>query len=343
MPAPEANLMHNRQIILSKLPQGKLTVDCFLARQAPMPIPGPGDVLLRTLYAPLDAASRAWMQGATYRAGLQAGDIMAATTLAEVVKSHSPLLAAGDLVLAETGWQTFAVVSAANAVKQPDIAPRTHLLSVYGVAGLTAYFGLLECGRPRAGETVVVSAAAGSVGSFAGQIARLNGCRTVGIAGGSAKTALLTDRLGFDAAIDYKAENLPEALRRACPEGIDVLFDNVGGDILAACLPHMAKQGRIVCCGAVSQYDAASPPAAPAGIPGLLIVNSLTMQGFLLADFLHQRERALAALTAWVAAGQLTVLEDLITGFDALPAALVGLLAGENIGKRIVQVAEPVA
>ncbi|EPC6045863.1 NADP-dependent oxidoreductase [Serratia ureilytica] len=331
--------MKNRQIILGTLPQGKLTVDCFQTREAPMPIPGPEEVLLRTLYVPLDAASRAWMQGVTYRSGLQVGDIMAATALAEVVESRSPLLAAGDIVLAETGWQTFTALPAAEALKQPNIVPHTHLLSVYGVPGLTAYFGLLECGHPKAGETVVVSAAAGAVGMFAGQIARLHGCRTVGIAGGAAKTALLTDRLGFDAAIDYKAENLHDALRRSCPDGIDVLFDNVGGDVLAACVPHMAKQGRIVCCGAVSQYDTASPPAAPAGIPGLLIVNSLTMRGFLLADFLQRQEQALAALTAWVAEEKLAVIEDLITGFELLPAALVGLLAGENIGKRIVQVA----
>ncbi|CUZ03891.1 NADP-dependent oxidoreductase [Serratia marcescens] len=330
--------MQNRQIILGKLPQGKLTVDCFQTRETPMPIPGPGEVLLRTLYVPLDAASRAWMQGVTYRSGLQPGDIMAATTLAEVVTSRSPLLAAGDIVLAETGWQTFTALPAAEALKQPDIVPHTHLLSVYGVPGLTAYFGLLECGRPKAGETVVISAAAGAVGMFAGQIARLHGCHTVGIAGGAAKTALLTDRLGFDAAIDYKAGNLHDGLRRSCPNGIDVLFDNVGGDILAACLPHMAKQGRIVCCGAVSQYDTASPPAAPAGIPGLLIVNSLTMRGFLLADFLHRQEQALTALTAWVAEEKLAVIEDLIAGFELLPAALVGLLAGENTGKRIVQV-----
>ncbi|MFK3764171.1 NADP-dependent oxidoreductase [Serratia ureilytica] len=331
--------MKNRQIILGTLPQGKLTVDCFQTREAPMPIPGPEEVLLRTLYVPLDAASRAWMQGVTYRSGLQVGDIMAATALAEVVESRSPLLAAGDIVLAETGWQTFTALPAAEALKQPNIVPHTHLLSVYGVPGLTAYFGLLECGHPKAGETVVVSAAAGAVGMFAGQIARLHGCRTVGIAGGAAKTALLTDRLGFDAAIDYKAENLHDALRRSCPDGIDVLFDNVGGDVLAACVPHMAKQGRIVCCGAVSQYDTASPPATPAGIPGLLIVNSLTMRGFLLADFLQRQEQALAALTAWVAEEKLAVIEDLITGFELLPAALVGLLAGENIGKRIVQVA----
>ncbi|ENZ3706100.1 TPA: NADP-dependent oxidoreductase [Serratia marcescens] len=330
--------MQNRQIILGKLPQGKLTVDCFQTRETPMPIPGPGEVLLRTLYVPLDAASRAWMQGVTYRSGLQPGDIMAATSLAEVVTSRSPLLAAGDIVLAETGWQTFTALPAAEALKQPDIVPHTHLLSVYGVPGLTAYFGLLECGRPKAGETVVISAAAGAVGMFAGQIARLHGCRTVGIAGGAAKTALLTDRLGFDAAIDYKAGNLHDGLRRSCPNGIDVLFDNVGGDILAACLPHMAKQGRIVCCGAVSQYDTASPPAAPAGIPGLLIVNSLTMRGFLLADFLHRQEQALTALTAWVAEEKLAIIEDLIAGFELLPAALVGLLAGENTGKRIVQV-----
>lgn len=319
--------MQNRQIILVKLPQGKLTADCFQTRKAPMPIPGPEEVLLRTLYVPLDAASRAWMQGVTYRSGLQAGDVMAATVLAEVVESRSPLLAAGDLVLAETGWQTFAVVPAAGALKQSDIVPHTHLLSVYGVPGLTAYFGLLECGRPKAGETVVVSAAAGAVG----------------IAGGGAKTALLTDRLGFDAAIDYKAENLHDALRRSCPNGIDVLFDNVGGNILATSLQHMAKQGRIVCCGAVSQYDTASPPAAPAGIPGVLIVNSLTMRGFLLADFLHRQEQALAALTVWIAEGKLAVIEDLITGFELLPAALVGLLAGKNRGKRIVQVARPSA
>ncbi|HEJ0331129.1 NADP-dependent oxidoreductase [Serratia marcescens] len=330
--------MQNRQIILGKLPEGKLTVDCFQTRETPMPIPGPGEVLLRTLYVPLDSASRAWMQGVTYRSGLQPGDIMAATTLAEVVTSRSPLLAVGDIVLAETGWQTFTALPAAEALKQPNIVPHTHLLSVYGVPGLTAYFGLLECGRPKAGETVVISAAAGAVGMFAGQIARLHGCRTVGIAGGAAKTALLTDRLGFDAAIDYKAGNLHDGLRRSCPNGIDVLFDNVGGDILAACLPHMAKQGRIVCCGAVSQYDTASPPAAPAGIPGLLIVNSLTMRGFLLADFLHRQEQALAALTAWVAEEKLAVIEDLIAGFELLPAALVGLLAGENTGKRIVQV-----
>lgn len=330
--------MQNRQIILGKLPQGKLTVDCFQTRETPMPIPGPGEVLLRTLYVPLDAASRAWIQGVTYRSGLQPGNIMAATTLAEVVTSRSPLLAAGDIVLAETGWQTFTALPAAEALKQPDIVPHTHLLSVYGVPGLTAYFGLLECGRPKAGETVVISAAAGAVGMFAGQIARLHGCRTVGIAGGAAKTALLTDRLGFDAAIDYKAGNLHDGLRRSCPNGIDVLFDNVGGDILAACLPHMAKQGRIVCCGAVSQYDTASPPATPAGIPGLLIVNSLTMRGFLLADFLHRQEQALTALTAWVAEEKLAVIEDLIAGFELLPAALVGLLAGENTGKRIVQV-----
>ena len=330
--------MQNRQIILGKLPQGKLTVDCFQTRETPMPIPGPGEVLLRTLYVPLDAASRAWMQGVTYRSGLQPGDIMAATTLAEVVTSRSSLLAAGDIVLAETGWQTFTALPAAEALKQPDLVPHTPVLSVYGVPGLTAYFGLLECGRPKAGETVVISAAAGAVGMFAGQIARLHGCRTVGIAGGAAKTALLTDRLGFDAAIDYKAGNLHDGLRRSCPNGIDVLFDNVGGDILAAGLPHMAKQGRIVCCGAVSQYDTASPPAAPAGIPGLLIVHSLTMRGFLLADFLHRQEQALTALTAWVAEKKLAVIEDLIAGFELLPAALVGLLAGENTGKRIVQV-----
>jgi NADPH-dependent curcumin reductase CurA len=214
----------------------------------------------------------------------------------------------------------------------------SHLLSVYGVAGLTAYFGLLKCGRPRAGETVVVSAAGGSVGSLVGQIAKIKGCRTIGIAGGAAKCALLTTELGFDGAVDYKAGDTRRALRAACPDGIDVYFDNVGGDVLEACLFNMAEHGRIACCGAVSQYDGAAPAHGPSGVPGLIVTQRLTLTGFVVMDFYDEREAALADLKSWVESGALKVREDIFEGLESLPRALVGLLAGDNVGKRMVKV-----
>ena len=329
----------NHQIVLARLPQGdKLAPEHFAAAQSAVPTPGEGEVLLRSLYISLDAANRAWMQGATYRSALKAGDVMAGGALAEVVESHAPGLAPGDLVFADTGWQEFAALPARHLTKLPRIAPLSHLLSVYGVAGLTAYFGLLDCGRPKAGETVVVSAAAGSVGLFVGQIAKLKGCRTVGIAGGAAKCALLTDELGFDAAVDYKAGDTRRALRAACPDGIDVYFDNVGGDVLEACLFNMALHGRIACCGAVSQYDGAAPAGGPRGVPGLIVTKRLTLRGFVVMDFYDRQEAALADLRAWVTSGQIVVREDIIDGLENLPRALIGLLAGENIGKRMVKV-----
>jgi NADPH-dependent curcumin reductase CurA len=329
----------NQQIILTTLPKDKLSEDHFELRNAQMPSPAKGEVLLRTLYVALDAASRAWMQGATYRAGLKSGDLMAGMSLAEVIESHSPNLEPGDLVFTETGWQTFTVVSAQNLTKLPRVEPLSHLVSVYGVPGLTAYFGLLECGLPKPGNTVVVSAAGGAVGSIVGQLARIKGCRAVGVAGGPAKCALLTEELGFDAAVDYKAGNLVEDLKSACPDGIDIYFDNTGGDILDACLTNMAQYGRIVCCGAVSQYDDGTPSSGPNGFPGLAILKSLTIRGFLLFDFLDRQEQATAELRNWVSKGQIIVREDILEGFDALPRALVGLLAGENIGKRMVKIA----
>ena len=329
----------NRQIVLDHLPQGRLTPSTFRQTESPVPTPGEGEVLLRTLYVSLDAANRAWMQGATYRAALAAGDVMAGGALAEVVASNSANLAPGDRVFADTGWQDYAVLTGAGLHKLPALEPVTHLLSVYGVAGLTAYFGLLDCGQPQAGETVVVSAAAGSVGSLVGQIARIKGCRTVGIAGGQAKCDLLVRELGFDAAVDYKAEGLRRALRGACPDGIDVYFDNVGGDVFEACLFNMKTHGRIACCGAVSQYDGDAPPHGPRGVPGLIVTKRLTLRGFIVSDFDARRDAALAELKGWVESGQLKVREDVITGLEALPAALIGLLAGENIGKRMVKVA----
>ena len=328
----------NRQFILTELPQGKLAPSHFKLAEGAMPRAEEGQVLVRTRYISLDAANRAWMQGATYRAALGAGDVMAGGALAEVVESRAAHLKPGDLVFADTGWQDYAAVPAKHLTAIPRSEPLSHLLSVYGVAGLTAYFGLLECGQPKAGETVVVSAAAGSVGAFVGQIAKIKGCRVVGIAGGAAKCALLTRELGFDEAVDYKAGGLGRALRAACPDGIDVYFDNVGGEVFEASLFNMANHGRIACCGAVSQYDGAAPPHGPRGVPGLFVVRRLLVRGFIVSDFSDQNEKALANLKAWVEDGALKVREDIIDGFENLPAALVGLLAGENVGKRMVRV-----
>ena len=327
----------NRQIVLAELPQGRLKPHHFTLREGAVPTPREGEALVRPLYVSLDAANRAWMQGATYRSALKAGDVMAGGSLAEVVESRDVRLSPGDLVIADTGWQEWAAVPARGLAPLPRAEPLSHLLSVYGVAGLTAYFGLLECGRPKAGETVVVSAAAGSVGLIVGQIAAIKGCRVVGVAGGPEKCARLRAEFGFDDAVDYKAGDLRRGLRAACPEGIDVYFDNVGGDILEACLFNMNLHGRIACCGAVSQYDGAAPAHGPRGVPGLIVTKRLTLTGFLVSDFDDRRQAALKDLRDWVAQGRLKVSEDIIEGLENLPAALIGLLAGDNFGKRMVK------
>jgi NADPH-dependent curcumin reductase CurA len=332
------NATVNRQILLIEKPTGKLGPEHFRLTSAAMPAPKGGEALLRVRYISLDAANRAWMHGATYRSAVEANSVMAGGGIAEVVASNSPDLKPGDIVFGDTGWQDYAAVPARHLTRMPKMEPMTHLLSIYGIAGLTAYFGLLEIGKPRAGETVVVSAAAGSVGSIVGQIARIKGCRAVGIAGGKDKCQWLTSELGFDAAVDYKDGALFKALRAAAPNGIDVYFDNVGGDILEACLPQMNNYGRIACCGAISQYDGAPAAHGPRGVPGLIVVKRLIMQGFIVMDFMKQSERALADLQSWVAGGKLKVQEDVINGLENTPKALIGLLAGENRGKRMIKV-----
>jgi NADPH-dependent curcumin reductase CurA len=329
----------NRQIVLDRLPQGdKLAPEHFRLTRGERPAPGDGEVLLRTRYISLDAANRAWMQGATYRSALTSGQVMAGGALAEVVESNAGHLKPGDMVFADTGWQDYAVLPAKRLVKLPALEPMTHLMSVYGIAGLTAYFGLLECGKPKPGETVVVSAAAGSVGSIVGQIAKIKGCRVIGVAGGAEKGRWLVDELGFDAVLDYKAGGLRQQMKEVVPEGIDVYFDNTGGEILETCLFAMKNFGRIACCGAVSQYDGAAPPHGPRGIPGLIVTKRLTLRGFVVMDFDDQREAALKELQGWVASGQLKVREDIIEGLENTPAALIGLLNGENRGKRMIKV-----
>jgi NADPH-dependent curcumin reductase CurA len=328
----------NRQILLVEKPTGKLGPQHFKMSESPVPEPKDGEVLLRVRYISLDAANRAWMQGATYRSAVEANSVMAGGGLAEVAASKAAGFAPGDLVFGDTGWQDFAAVPAKHLVKVPRMEPLTHLLSVFGIAGLTAYFGLLNVGKPKSGETVVVSAAAGSVGSIVGQIAKIKGCRVIGVAGGKDKCNWLTSELGFDAAVDYKLGTVFKDLKAAAPSGVDVYFDNVGGDILEACLPQMNLRGRIACCGAISQYDGAPSATGPRGIPGLIVVKRLIMQGFIVTDFYDQRDQALADLQSWVKAGKLKVQEDVIDGLENTPQALIGLLAGENRGKRMVKV-----
>ena len=332
----------NRQFVLDQLPKGKLGLEHFRLTEAPIPAPGDGEVLLRARYVSLDAANRAWMLGPTYRAALKAGDVMAGGALAEVIESRSSGFKPGDFVFGDTGWREYAVLPAATLMKVMQREPLSHAVSVYGIAGLTAYFGLLECGRPKAGETVVVSAAAGSVGSIVGQIARIKGCRVIGIAGGAEKCDLVTSQLGFDAAVDYKRHvgnpmGLYQALQAATDGGIDVYFDNVGGETLDACLFGMKEHGRIAACGAVSRYDGTEPYGVH-GTP-MIVSKRITIRGFIVTDFFGQAAKALAELEGWVGSGQLKVLEDIVDGFENLPAALVGLLAGDNVGKRMVRVA----
>jgi NADPH-dependent curcumin reductase CurA len=328
----------NRQILLVEKPAGKLAPEHFRMVQGTIPQARDGEVLLRVRLISLDAANRAWMHGATYRAAVEANTVMAGGGIAEVVSSRAEGLTAGDIVFGDTGWQDYAAVPAKHLAKMPKIEPMTYLLSVYGIAGLTAYFGLLDVGKPKVGETVVVSAAAGSVGSIVGQIAKIKGCRVVGIAGGKEKCHWLTSELGFDAAVDYKDGGMFKALKAAAPDGIDIYFDNVGGDVLDACLAQMNIGGRIACCGAVSQYDGAPSASGPRGVPGLIVVKRLIMQGFIVMDYMERRNEAVRDLQSWVASGTLKVQEDIIDGLENTPKALIGLLAGENRGKRMVRV-----
>jgi NADPH-dependent curcumin reductase CurA len=328
----------NRQILLVEKPAGKLAPEHFRMVEGTIPQARDGEVLLRVRLISLDAANRAWMHGATYRAAVEANTVMAGGGIAEVVSSRAEGLTAGDIVFGDTGWQDYAAVPAKHLAKMPKIEPMTYLLSVYGIAGLTAYFGLLDVGKPKVGETVVVSAAAGSVGSVVGQIAKIKGCRVVGIAGGKEKCDWLTSELGFDAAVDYKDGGMFKALKAAAPDGIDIYFDNVGGDILEACLAQMNIGGRIACCGAVSQYDGAPSASGPRGVPGLIVVKRLTMQGFIVMDYMERRNEAVRDLQSWVASGTLKVQEDIIDGLENTPKALIGLLAGENRGKRMVRI-----
>ena len=330
----------NRQWILRDRPKGPLAESDFEFTVAPVPEPGPGEALTRTLYISVDAANRAWMSPVrTYTDPVEPGGVMRSMTLGQVVRSNDPALATGDIVEGSAGWQDFVVAPVAALRRVAARKPLSSILSGLGVTSLTAYFGLLEVGRAKAGETVLVSAAAGAVGSVAGQIAKIEGCRVIGLAGTDDKCAWLTGALGFDGAVNYKTAELARALRTACPRGVDVYFDNVGGPVLEAALFSMRERGRVVCCGAVSQYDTGSPGPGPRGVPGLLVVKRLRMEGFIVMDHYARRPQAEDALARWIAEGRLVIREDIVDGLERAPRALVGLLHGDNVGKRMVRVA----
>jgi len=328
----------NRQVFLIERPTGKLEERHYELRSSDAPAPLDGQVQVRTLLISLDAANRAWMQGETYRKAMGAGEVMDGYGVGVVTASKSDKLAVGDIVGGVTGWQDYSVHKAHHLQKMPaGIRPLSHLISLYGIAGKTAYHGLIQVGQPMEGETVLVSAAAGSVGMFVGQIAKNLGCKAIGIAGGPEKCAWVTDTLGFDACIDYKGEHVRKRIAELAPDGVDIYFDNVGGDILEAALFNMAMKGRIVCCGAISQYDT-EEMTSPRGLPGVIVFKRLRMEGFIVMDFADKDADAERDMGQWFQDGKMIVQEDIVDGLENAPKGLIGLLAGDNRGKRMVRI-----
>src|SRR5580700_6096952 len=331
--------MKNRQWLLARRPHGAIQDSDFNFIETDAPTPGEGEVLVRNLMLSCDPTQRGWIAFDTYLPAVKIGEVVRSIGAGRIGASNNPDFPVGDIVSGLIGRQDYVAVNPKGQLnKLPRGAPLELAMSALGLTGVTAYFGLVEVGRPVAGETVVVSGAAGATGSVVGQIAKIKGCHVVGIAGGAEKCRWLTSELGFDAAVDYKAGGLFKALRAVAPKGVDVYFDNVGGDILEACLAQMNVRGRIACCGAISQYDGAAAASGPRGVPGLIVVKRLIMRGFIVMDYFAERDRAIADLSAWVEAGKLKVEEDVIDGLENTPKALIGLLAGENRGKRMIKV-----
>jgi NADPH-dependent curcumin reductase CurA len=327
----------NTRIYLVEKPTGKLEERHFELREGEIPSPDDGQVLVRSVLLSLDAANRAWMQGATYRAAVETGTVMAGGGIAQVVESRADGFAPGDLVFGELGWQEYAAVDARLLAPCSDHRPLSEQLSVLGIAGKTAYHGLVHVSGIEEGENLLVSAAAGSVGSIVGQIGRIRGARVVGVAGGPEKCQWVVDELGFDACIDYKNEDVPAGIAKHLDGGVDVYFDNTGGPILQAALFAMKNHGRIACCGAVSMYDG-GPITGPVGVPGLIVVKRIRMEGFIVMDFADRDAVAERDLSEWASSGRLKVVEDIIDGLENAPRGLIGLLAGENRGKRMIRV-----
>jgi len=333
----------NRQWVLRKRPVGDIAPGDLELVEAPKPTPGDGDILIRTVYLSLDPTNRIWMSDIDqYMPPVDIGDVMRGGTLGVVEQSNNAAFAVGDIVIPGLGgWQDYAVSNGDGVTKIPPGLgiPLDAFMSVLGATGMTAYFGLLEIGQPKPGETVVVSAAAGAVGSTVGQIAKLKGCRVVGLAGSDEKCAWVVDELGFDACINYKRENVLSALRRACPDGIDVDFENVGGDILDAVLTLINQNARIALCGLISTYNAEGDVPGPYMFRNILMKRA-RVEGFIILDFLDRFADAQAQMGQWLAEGKLTYRTDIVDGLETAPQALGRLFTGGNIGKLLVRVSE---
>ncbi|TNM36508.1 NADP-dependent oxidoreductase [Nocardioides albidus] len=334
------------QIRLASYPVGEPGDDSYETAVADLPELGDGQVLLRTIYLSLDPYMRGRMSTAkSYAAPVQLGDVMVGATVCEVVESRSDKRAVGDVVLAYTGWQTHAVVEARETRRlDPAAAPVTTALGVLGMPGFTAYGGLLEIGRPQPGETVVVAAATGPVGSAVGQIAKVKGARAVGIAGGAEKCRVLVEELGFDAAVDHRSPTFDEDLKAATPDGIDVYFENVGGHVTEAVVRRLNRFARVPVCGLVAWYNATSAPEGPDQLPAFLrkvLTLSLTVRGFIQDEFVPTHHRSfLEDMAGWIADGSVRYQEDIVDGLENAPEAFRGLLRGSYTGKLLVRVGE---
>jgi NADPH-dependent curcumin reductase CurA len=334
-------MTENRQVLIDSLPEDKLQESNYRLASTNAPSPGDGEVLCRTLVVTIGAGTRAGLQGsASYAGAPKTNIVMNGSGVARVEESNDDSFSPGDLVVCGTGWQDYSVHKASALSKVTDDIDPAHYLGALGTNGLTAYFGLIDVGAPESGNTVLVSAAAGSVGHLVGQMAKIKGCSAVGITSTEAKCHLLTDKLGYDTSVSYRSADFRAELKEACPNGVDIYFDNTGGDILGMALRRMNEHSRIVCCGVVSQYDTSNPAGAPTGIPGLLVNKRIRMEGFLVFDYASQYEAARAEIKGWISSGQLSPLNDEFKGLEQAPAAFVDLLAGGNVGTRVIRVAE---
>ncbi|ORV45494.1 NADP-dependent oxidoreductase [Mycolicibacter engbaekii] len=330
----------NRRFVLRERPSGRIGPGTFELSEQPVPEIGDGEALVRVDWISLDPTNRMWINDTpSYLPPVGIGEVMRAGGLGVVVASNNARYPVGQTVQGLTGWQEYVVVSDAMPLVPVDVAegvsPSTYL-GALGMTGLTAWVGIRDIGKPRAGETVVVSAAAGAVGSVAGQLAKAGGARVVGIAGGPEKCALLTDRLGFDAAVDYRADDWAGQLAAATPDGIDVDFENVGGDIMDAVFARLNVGARIALCGLISGYNSADPPPGPRAF-GNLLIQRATLQGFIVLDHFGRAAEAGGEIAGLIAAGRLTPLETVVEGFDQLPTAINMLFDGKNVGKLVVK------
>jgi NADPH-dependent curcumin reductase CurA len=332
----------NRRIVLAARPEGEPKPTDFRLETVEVPDPGPGQVLLRTRWLSLDPYMRGRMSTAkSYAEPVEIGEVMVGGTVSEVVASQHPNYAVGDTVLGYAGWQEHALSDGTGLRKlDPAAAPVSTALGILGMPGMTAYTGLLTIGQPREGETLVVAAAAGPVGSMVGQIAKIKGCRTVGIAGGPAKCRYLVDELGFDAAIDHHAPDMADRLQEACPNGIDVYFENVGGAVWDVVFPLLNFFARVPVCGLVALYNATTLPEGPDRTPALMraiLTKRITLRGFIVSDFAAQTKDFARDVSTWLREGRIRYREDIVDGLDRAPDAFIGMLQGRNFGKMLVR------